>query len=171
MFGQLGDGTTTDRATPVEVVGLSPGAAAVTAGGNFTCALTRDGGVTCWGSNAGGQLGDGTTVDRRSPIAVLGLVSPATTIAAGYYHSCAIMSSGMAACWGGNDTGQLGNGLLTDIGKPDAVRNAEGLPLMTTRGDEETNSPFYAPTIAILAVGALVIATLGWSWRKRRARQ
>jgi alpha-tubulin suppressor-like RCC1 family protein len=172
MFGQLGDGTTTDRAVPVAVVGLSSGAAAITAGGNFTCALMRDGGVKCWGSNAGGQLGDGTTVDRHSPVAVDGLTSPATTVAAGYYHSCVIMSAGTAACWGGNDTGQLGNGSLNDIGQADAVRNADGSPLVIAGAGGKANQTWLAPAIAIAIVaGAVVIATVGWSSTKRRARR
>jgi len=71
-FGQLGDGTTTDRATPVPVSGLT-GAVAVTAGWwHHSCALLRDGTVRCWGANEWGQLGNGTTTPSLSPVTMSG---------------------------------------------------------------------------------------------------
>ena len=71
-FGQLGDGTTTDRSTAVDVIGLVGGVAAVSAGGSHTCALTGEAGLKCWGRNNLGQLGDGTTVDGIAPVDVIG---------------------------------------------------------------------------------------------------
>jgi len=67
-FGQLGNGTKDNSYRPVTVVGFSLTAAALATGGNHTCGLTAGGGVRCWGSNAFGQLGDGTTVDRSTPV-------------------------------------------------------------------------------------------------------
>ena len=110
LNGQLGDGTTTTRLAPVWVSGLGSGVVVLAAGYAHTCALTTGGAVQCWGRNGEGQLGDGTTMDRLTPVAVSGLGSGATAIASGGWHTCAVSTAGAAACWGYNLNGQLGNG-------------------------------------------------------------
>jgi hypothetical protein len=67
-LGKLGDGTTDYRLDPVPVVGLSSGVASVDAGEYHACAVSTGGGARCWGNNADGQLGDGTTTDSSTPV-------------------------------------------------------------------------------------------------------
>jgi hypothetical protein len=112
-FGQLGDGTTRDRHTPADVSDLSSGVAAVSAAMSHTCALTATGGVKCWGWNGAGQLGDGTTRDRHTPVDVSRLSSGVAVISSGDLHTCAVMATGGAKCSGVNDYGELGDGTST----------------------------------------------------------
>ncbi len=83
--GQVGDNSFTNRTSPVDVVGLSSGVVAITAGFRTSCALTAAGGMKCWGHNGNGELGDGTLTHRATPVDVSGLASgsrrcrPATT--------------------------------------------------------------------------------------------
>ncbi|CAM3714312.1 IPTL-CTERM sorting domain-containing protein [Paracidovorax anthurii] len=111
--GQLGDGTTTQRTTPVAVSGLGAGVVAIGPGANHTCALTTAGGVLCWGSNALGRLGDGTTTDSLAPVAVSGLGSGVVAIGSGNFHTCALTTAGAVLCWGSNSNGQVGNGVFS----------------------------------------------------------
>ena len=113
-WGQLGDGTYTERHAPVNVVGLGSGVAAIATGWLHVCALTTAGGVKCWGQNRNGQLGDGTTTDRHMPVDVVGLGSGVAAIAAGYEHTCALTETNKVKCWGSNWDGQLGDGTTTD---------------------------------------------------------
>ena len=96
------------------VIGLFPEVLALAAGGYHTCAVHPGGTASCWGLNANGQLGDGTTnTPTTRPVAVqLGGVGPLTsTIAAGGFHTCAILAAvSSVTCWGMNNDGQLGRG-------------------------------------------------------------
>jgi len=95
------------------VDGLTHGVVAVTAGAYHTCALTDTGGVKCWGYNFYGQLGDGTTTQRLTPVFVDRLTRGVTAIAAGFGHACATTTAGKVKCWGSNGFGQIGDGTTT----------------------------------------------------------
>ena len=84
------------------------GVAAVAAGGGHTCALTMAGGVKCWGANTFGQLGDGTTTDRTTPVDTSGLTSGVVAVTTGGSHTCAVTDASGVKCWGWNLFGQLG---------------------------------------------------------------
>jgi alpha-tubulin suppressor-like RCC1 family protein len=115
-FGQLGDGTTTSRTSPVGVTGFGAGSGivALAAGASHSLGLKSDGSVFAWGSNGAGQLGDGTQTQRLTPNPVSGLGSGgAIAITAGGGFSLAVKSDGSALGWGRNTSGQLGNGTMS----------------------------------------------------------
>jgi alpha-tubulin suppressor-like RCC1 family protein len=112
-FGQLGDGTLTSREIPGDVAGLNSGVTAISIGDYNTCALLESGGVTCWGANVNGELGDGTTDRRSVPVLVSGLSSGVNAVVSGYYHACALLFGGAVKCWGYNGNGELGDGTTT----------------------------------------------------------
>ncbi|HEY5973589.1 MAG TPA: choice-of-anchor D domain-containing protein, partial [Geobacteraceae bacterium] len=107
-LGQLGNGSTGDLYTPVQVAGLS-GVTAIAAGYFHSIALKSDGTVWTWGNNSDGQLGDGSTGQSAAPIQVAGL-SGVTAIAGGGSHTVALKGDGTVWAWGNNGDGQLGNG-------------------------------------------------------------
>jgi alpha-tubulin suppressor-like RCC1 family protein len=82
-------------------------------GAGHSCLRGFDGDVLCWGRNADGQLGLGTTDSTLVPAAVP-LPEPASFLAAGTRHTCAITSSARVFCWGDNDAGQVDAGVAGD---------------------------------------------------------
>ena len=129
-YGQLGDGSTTNySSTPVSVSGIST-ASQVSAGSYHSCVLLDDGTIKCWGVNDYGELGDGSTTDRSTPVQVKGVggtctLSNVTQISGGGYHSCVLLVGSTVECWGDNEYGQLGDGSTSDSWTPISVT---GLP-------------------------------------------
>ena len=106
---------------------------AVSAGGNHTVALKTDGTLIGWGRNLSGELGDSTTTSRYNPVSVVdGVGNPITGIAAigaGERHTVALKMDGTLLAWGGNVSGELGDGTTTGRLNPVAVVDASGNPI------------------------------------------
>jgi alpha-tubulin suppressor-like RCC1 family protein len=126
--GELGNGVTGDQPMPTEIE--LPGgatAAAISAGGSHTCAADPAGDLFCWGANDRGQLGTGTAgPDLLAPTRIAAL-APISHVAAGDAHTCATLRDGTIACWGANDTGQVGDGTTIDRALPVTVAGAVGV--------------------------------------------
>lgn len=127
VSGMLGDGTTTDRVSPVAVEG-GLRFTSLTTGAFHACGLTSEGSAYCWGFNQVGMLGDGTTTQHLTPVTVSGGLS-FRSLTAGHGHTCALTTAGVAYCWGHNVDGQLGDGTTTDRLSPTPV--AGGLTFQT----------------------------------------
>jgi alpha-tubulin suppressor-like RCC1 family protein len=133
--GELGDGTTAGPETcagtacskmPIPVPGLTS-VTAVSAGLGDSFALMSDETVRAWGSNGAGQLGDGGTEARSTPVSVAGLHGVREVAAGESYHTLALLSNGTVMAWGKNSDGELGDGTHTDRHKPVAVAGLTGV--------------------------------------------
>jgi alpha-tubulin suppressor-like RCC1 family protein len=118
--GQLGDGSTTDKSVPVAVSGGLTFSALATAFAH-TCGITDSGAAYCWGDNGHGQLGNDSFEDNSSPVAVSGELGFSALATHSSYHTCGLISSGAAYCWGWNFYGQLGDGSNVSSRAPVAV--------------------------------------------------
>jgi alpha-tubulin suppressor-like RCC1 family protein len=121
--GQVGDGTTTNRTSPVQVL---TGAIAIAAGAQHTVAVKADGTVWAWGLNSGGQLGLGTTSSQWVPAQVPGLTN-VVAVAAGDTHTMALKNDGTVWAWGNNADGEVGDGTTTRRTLPVAVSGLQGV--------------------------------------------
>jgi alpha-tubulin suppressor-like RCC1 family protein/uncharacterized protein YjdB len=116
-YGQLGDGTTSNRNEPAQVSGLTSGVVSISGGYEHTCAVLTNGEAKCWGRNGYGELGDGTTTNKSVPTSVKvdgQPISGIASISGGLRHTCAITTGGAAKCWGYNALASLGNGTVID---------------------------------------------------------
>jgi alpha-tubulin suppressor-like RCC1 family protein len=123
-YGQFGSGapSTFPTLSGSQVIAFSAAnpATDIDAGAAHTCALDGAGQLYCWGNNAAGQLGDGTTTNRPAPTLVPS-IDPVVDFDAGTAHTCAVSDAGGILCWGGNGSGQLGDGTMTARSVPTPV--------------------------------------------------
>jgi alpha-tubulin suppressor-like RCC1 family protein len=132
-LGQLGHGDVGGTHTLPTAVAGGLEFNAVSAGWDHTCGLVADSTAYCWGNNAKGQLGDGTTTSSAIPTPVPGGLT-FVSVAAGPTHTCGLTSSGAAYCWGQNSHGQLGDGSTTDSWTPVAVTGGLGFSSLSAGG-------------------------------------
>ena len=114
--GQLGDGTTENRTTPITIMPQTQ-FANVFCGASSAYAIDRDGNLYAWGNNENGRLGDGSTTDRHVPVQILS-GTRFTAVAAGSEHTLALDAEGGLWAFGANDHGQLGDGSTTGRTSP-----------------------------------------------------
>jgi alpha-tubulin suppressor-like RCC1 family protein len=136
-YGQLGDGTNTNRNTPVPVSGLTGIITAISAGVFNTVALKNDRTVLAWGLNSSGQLGDGTTTDSDTPVPVSGLIN-VIAISAGESYAVALKNDGTVWAWGSNGYGQLGDGSTIEKHTPVPVSGLTGIITAISAGELHT---------------------------------
>lgn len=126
--GELGNNSTTESDTPVEVLGVGgtgnlSGVVNITAGEWYSCAQLSSGNEYCWGSNSNGQLGNNTTTESNTPVEVVGVggtgyLSGVVSVTSGQENSCALTSSGYVYCWGSGFEGDLGDNSTSDTSTP-----------------------------------------------------
>ena len=150
--GQLCDGTTTQRLTPVQsaITGITQvSTSTVTSGAApHTLMLAADRSVWGCGSNGYGQLGDGTTVDKSTPVQIPGLTG-VLAVGTGQFHSIALKSDGTVWGWGYNGNGQVGDGTKTERLSPVQVASLTGVVAIAGG---------YAHNVALKSDGTV------WTW-------
>lgn len=123
-WGLMFDGT--EVALPTVVPGLETGARSVSLAADHACAQRLDGTVRCWGGNRSGQLGDGSFINRMTPVEPVGLGDGVEQVVVAEGSTCTVLQDGSAKCWGSNQAGQLGNGEAGYVAVPERV---SGTPL------------------------------------------
>lgn len=121
LYGQLGEGSATNRSSPGTVAGGGTTWCAVSAGYDYTAAVKTDGSLWTWGRNSLYQLGDGTATNRCSPGTINGGGSTWCEVSAGYLHGAALKTDGTLWGWGYNGCGLLGDGTVTTRSSPVSV--------------------------------------------------
>lgn len=174
-YGQLGNGSSANAVTPVDVVTntvgpvLLSGISSISIGRTHSCALTTSGGVKCWGDNSKGQLGIGTLPTKSElPVDVSGLTSGVTSISAGYDHTCALLTDTTVKCWGYNLNTQIaddnptwGSGTSADIVWTPVPIIADATP--TTLTGVLSVSAGDAHTCAVMDTVPTTVKCWGWN--------
>ncbi|MEQ1878055.1 MAG: hypothetical protein ABL958_15540 [Bdellovibrionia bacterium] len=131
-LGRLGDGTQNDSSTPVQVFGITNATSKISAGKYNACVILSTGSIKCWGTNS--QNGNGVAGVNScnvpndcdlSPVTVFGITT-ATEISVGYPSACAILADTTVRCWGGNNSGGIGNGTINTAPTPVVATGVSG---------------------------------------------
>ena len=126
LNGQLGDGTVTNRSSPVQTITYSTNWKFASCGYNFTAATKTDGTLWGWGNNQYGQLGDNSAVHRLSPVQNITFASNWLQVSCGSNHTAAIKTDGTLWTWGRNAYGNLGNNSMTFTGISSPIQTISG---------------------------------------------
>ena len=155
--GTLGNGNYTDtnyaaQITTTSVSGVSlVSITAISAGAHDALALKSDGTVWVWGTEYYGELGDGSSSNSNPLPSPISSLSGVTAVSAGYFHNLALLTGGTVKAWGSNESGQLGDGTLTERDTPVTVSGLTGITKIST-GEDAYHS------IALKSDGTL------WAW-------
>ena len=148
----------------IAVEDRSNGPVALTAGSERTCARMANGAVRCWGLGVSGQLGYGNTDnigDNETPASAgdVPLGAAAVRVAAGSFHTCAVLDFGAVRCWGANTFGELGYGNTDNIGDDETPASAGNV---VVGGAVVDVAPGLDHTCALLETGA--VRCWGWGY-------
>jgi alpha-tubulin suppressor-like RCC1 family protein len=163
-YGQLGNGTTMAGKNPISNVQVIDDAASITAAFFETCVIRRDTTVYCWGLNTHGELGDGTTMNRSSPVMTMTMTGTSALAIGGYdtvgplSHMCAAGTDDSVWCWGSNAFGEIGNGVTQDQLTPSRVTGL-GLAALVSAGGR--HSCAVIPGSPVSCCGANDVSQLG----------
>lgn len=149
--GQIGNGTTITSSLPVQVSGLTEKMQFLAPGMFHTCVANAEN-VYCWGSDDDGQLGNGDKGNSLTPVKVMGIDGGILDIDSGGVHTCVLTSTGGVQCWGGNSSGQLGDGTRIDKLVPKNVIGLSNNVVAMTTGESHT--------CALLNTGEVMC----WGW-------
>ena len=148
--GRLGTNNVTASCSPVSIAGGFNDWCDISAKGYHTVAIKDNGTIWSWGENVGGKLGDGTTVNKSSPVSVVGGFADWQKISASIVSTGGIRSNGTIWTWGCNNSGQLGNGTT--------VNRCSPVSLVGGFADWSQISMGVSHSMAIRSNGTL------WSW-------
>ena len=132
--GQLGDGTTRSKNRPQLIKAIPDKIIGISAGRLHSLAIPKNGKVYVWGDNEFGQLGDGTTKMRMFPKLIKKIPGKVIDIAAGDYHSLALLEGGKIYSWGRNYFGQLGDGTTKERTRPQLIKTIPGKVIRISAG-------------------------------------
>lgn len=119
--GRLGDNSIDDKSSPVSVVGGFTDWIQVSAGGDHSSGLRSNGTARTWGGNSSGELGDNTTVSKRSPVSVVGCFTDWCQVSSGAAHMLGVRTNGSAWAWGCGGSGRLGDNTTVNKSSPVSV--------------------------------------------------